>query len=130
MSEKIFKKTINKEDFYPVYLKTLNGQLALTNRELEVLVELCKLQAQYMNKEYSDEQLSKLVFSSSNRKSISTQLSISPYNFNNIIKTLKAKYVILPTDSKGYKINKSLFVPDSEEDYSITFKLKIQHDNR
>lgn len=130
MSEKIFKKTINKEDFYPVYLRTLNGQLALTNRELEVLVELCKLQAQYMNKEYSDEQLSKLVFSSSNRKSISTQLSISPYNFNNIIKTLKAKYVILPTDSKGYKINKSLFVSDSEEDYSITFKLKIQHDNR
>lgn len=130
MSEKIFKKTINKEDFYPVYLKTLNGQLALTNRELEVLVELCKLQAQYMNKEYSDEQLSKLVFSSSNRKSISTQLSISPYNFNNIIKTLKAKYVILPTNSKGYKINKSLFVSDSEEDYSITFKLKIQHDNR
>lgn len=127
MSEKIFKRKINKQDFYKVYLKTLNGHLSLTNRELEVLVELCKIQAQHINKEYSNEQLSKIVFSPSSRKSIRTQLSISPYNLNNIIKVLKAKNVILSIEN-NYTINPSLFVTDSGEQYSINFKIEIIHD--
>lgn len=122
MSEKILRKKVNKEDFYPIYLKTLNGQLSLTGRELEVLVELCKIQAQ--NIEIPQEQLSKLVLSTSSRKLVSSKLNISPYNLNNIIKILKGRKIILE-NNYGYLINNSLFVKDSDTNHIITFNIEI-----
>lgn len=126
MNEKTYRKRVNKEDFYYIYLKTLNGHLSLTNRELEVLVELCKLQNQNINKGYSDKQLAKQVFGASSRKLVRSHLNISPYNLNNIIKVLKTKRVLLDTED-GYKINPSLYVSDTE-DQQINFKIEIIHD--
>lgn len=126
MNNKVYKRKVNKQDFYYIYLKTLNGHLSLTNRELEVLVEICKIQAQNINKGYSDEQLSKIVFSTSSRKLMRSHLNISSFNLNNIIKVLKDKKILLDMDY-GYKINPNVFVSD-QEDQSINFKIEILHD--
>lgn len=116
MNERILKRKVDTENFYYIYLKTLNGHLSLTNRELGVLVELCKLQAKYDD--------SKLVFSSTSREAIRTQLNISPFNLNNIIKSLRSKKLII-TEDKKYYINPKIFVPNTDTEYSINFKIEV-----
>lgn len=128
MNEKTLKRKTTKDDFYSDYLKTMNGHLALTNRELEVLVELCKLQALTLDKDYSPEQLSKQILGSISRKEIRTKLGISPFNLNNIIKILKDKSIIKDTNGK-YSIHPMFFVPDTDNEYAINFKLEV-HESR
>lgn len=125
MNEKVLKRKVNKEDFYKVYLKSLNGFLDLTNREFEVLVELCNIQAQNLPLDYTPEQLSKIVFGPTSREIIRTKLSISPYNLNNIIKILKSKKVILITPNRLYYLNPQLYVPLTEQEYSVNYKFEI-----
>ena len=124
MNEKILKRKVEQEDFYLVYLKTLNGHLGLTNRELDVLVQLCKTQASFSDEGYSDEQLSKIVFSSGSRQLIREHLQISPFNLNNIIKVLRAKKILL-TVGKRYYINPRIFVSNKDKEYSINFKIEV-----
>lgn len=125
MNEKVLKRKVEEKDFYHVYLKTLNGHMALTNRELEVLVQLCKSQAKYLAAGYEDEKLSKILFSAISREEIRTLLDISPFNLNNIIKSLRTKGVLMTTNSKKYIINPKLFVPSTDKEYTVTFKIEV-----
>lgn len=125
MQEKILRKKVTKDSFYNSYLKCLNGYLNLTPRELEVLVELCNHQAQNLNINYSPEQLSKLVFGPSSREVIRTKLNISPYNLNNIIKILKGKGIILTTEDKYYILNSQLYIPLTDTEYQVNYKLEV-----
>lgn len=124
MNEKILKRKVEEKDFYYIYLKTLNGHLALTKRELAVLVELCKTQSKYQSQGYTDSKLSKLIFGSSSREEIRTTLDMSPFNLNNIIKSLKEKKILILED-KRYTINPRLFVSSTDKEYSINFKIEI-----
>jgi len=112
MNEKIFKRKIDKDNFYYVYFKTLNGHLSLTNRELAVLIELCKLQD------------SNRYFDKESREAIRVKLDISPFNLNNIIKSLKDQKMIMKED-KNYIINPRLYVSTTDNEYSINFKIEI-----
>lgn len=125
MNNKVLKRQVLKQDFYPTYLKALNGFLELTGREFEVLVELCKLQAQYLLLDYSEEQLSTIVFGPTSRKLIRTHLNISPYNLNNILKVLRDKHLILVNEDKSYRLNPQIFVNNTESEYSINYKFNI-----
>lgn len=125
MNEKVLKRKVEEKDFYSVYLKTLNGHMALTNRELEVLVELCKSQARYLSAGYDNEKLSKILFSAISREEMRTLLDMSPFNFNNIIKSLRTKGVLLTLSPKKYIINPRLFVPSTDKEYTITFKIEV-----
>lgn len=124
MNEKILKRNVEVKDFYYVYLKTLNGHLGLTNRELDVLVEFCKYQASYITEDKTDEEVSKYVFSTGVRQLIRETLQISPFNLNNIIKVLRKKSIFLTVDRKYY-INPRIFVLNTEKEYSINFKINI-----
>lgn len=125
MNNKVLKRQIKQADFYETYIKALNGFLELTGREFEVLVELCKLQAQYLLLEYSKEQLSTIVFGPTSRKLIRTKLSISPYNLNNILKVLRDKKLILVDEDKTYHLNPQIFVNNTETEYSINYKFNV-----
>lgn len=125
MNEKVLKRKVEEKDFYSVYLKTLNGHMSLTNRELEVLVQLCKSQAKYVSEGYDNEKLSKVLFSAISREEIRTLLNISPFNLNNVIKSLRTKGVLITLPTKKYIINPRLFVPSTDKEYTITFKIEI-----
>lgn len=124
MNEKVLKRKVDIDNFYPVYLKTLNGHLALTNRELEVLVELCTIKAKYLDQKLTENELAKLVLGKAAREELRSKLNISPFNLNNIIKSLKDKQVLLANGRK-YTINPRLFVPPTDKEYSINFKIEI-----
>lgn len=124
MIEKNLKRKVKKEDFYKAYIKCFNGFLNLTTREFEVLVEICNYQAQNISLNYSPEQLSKIVFGPTSREIIRTKLNISPYNLNNIIKTLKSKGIILIIDNHYY-LNQQIYVPLIDTEYAVNYKIEI-----
>jgi SOS-response transcriptional repressor LexA len=123
--EKILRKKIKKEELYSTYLQCLNGYLKLTNREFEVLVELCNLYAQNSSLNYTKEQLSKTVFGPTSREIIRTKLNISPFNLNNIIKILRNKNIIVSYED-NYYINPSILFPNTESEYNIQFKIEVE----
>lgn len=112
MNERILKRKVDIDNFYLIYLKTMNGHLSLTNRELAILIELCKLQDS--NKQFDKE----------SREDIRTRLEISSFNLNNIIKSLKDQKLITK-EGKDYVVNSRLFVPSTDKEYSINFKIEI-----
>lgn len=86
---------ISKDQFYRKYYQAINGILKLTNKELLILVNLS-------NRKYaglSDKEL----FSSKNRTSIAEELSISKFNFNNYIKAMTDRKILI-------RINKQLSI--------------------
>lgn len=124
MNEKILKRKVEQKDFYKVYLKTLNGHMNLTNRELDVLTELCKLQSKFIKEGYEDDKLSKMIFSSLSRETMRNTLEISSFNLNNIIKSLRDKQYI--TKISGVQvINPRVYVPDTDTTYVISFKIEL-----
>lgn len=125
MNEKILKRQVDRENFYHIYLKTLNGHLGLTKKELSVLVEFCKAQASVSKRNISDEEISKYIFSTKVRQLVRENLNISPFNLNNIIKTLRKKKLLITNASRSYMINPRIFVLDNEDEYSINFKIQI-----
>ncbi len=77
-----------------------------------------------MSLNYSPEQLSKIVFGPTSREIIRTKLNISPYNLNNIIKTLKSKGIILTIDNHYY-LNQQVYVPLTDTEYAVNYKFEI-----
>lgn len=128
MHEKILKRKVKRQDFYKVYLQSLNGYLSLTKRELEVLVGLCNIQAQQLDKNYTPELLSKVVFGPVSRELIRTHLNISPYNLNNIIKVLKGKGVIKTSEDDYYYLNPQLYIPLIDKEYLVQFNFEVISD--
>lgn len=125
MNEKILRRKVELDNFYKVYLKTLNGHMNLTNRELDVLTGLCKLQSKYTKEGYTDDKLSKMIFSPISREEIRNTIGISSFNLNNIIKSLRDKQYIVKVLNTQV-INPRIYVPDTEGLYSINFKIEIQ----
>jgi len=124
MKEKVFKKLVTSDEFYKFYYKSLNGILNLTNRELDVLTEISIIYNSFLIKDtYSDEELSKLAFGPASRLDIRKKLKISPFNLNNIIKTLKDKGIFIVDEQHNYKINTGLFV--LAQDYKVTFTFNL-----
>lgn len=129
MKDKVLKRRVTKENFYEMYYKALNGYLSLTPREFEILVGFCNIQAQHSNLDYTPEQLSKLIFGPTSREKIRTQLGISPYNLNNVLKVLKSKKIILTREDGTYYISPQIYVPLNETEYSVQFKFEVINDD-
>lgn len=124
MNEKILRRKVELKDFYKVYLKTLNGHMNLTNRELDVLTELCKLQSKYTKEGYTDNKLSKMIFSSLSREEIRTTLGISSFNLNNIMKSLRDKNYVTKIDNIQI-VHPRVYVPDTDSTYIVSFKIEL-----
>lgn len=105
----------NKNDFYKKYYQAINGILKLTNKELSILETLSTLKA----KGYTDKEL----FSSKTRSKIANDLGMSKFNFNNYIKTMADRNILIRNGRK-LSINNSIYV-DISNSSSIEFLIKL-----
>lgn len=126
MNDRILKRKVTKDNFYENYIKALNGYLKLTKREFEVLVGFCNIQAQNLDKGYTPELLSKVVFGLVSRELIRTQLNISPFNLNNVFKVLKRKGIIRTGENGLYYLSPQVYIPLTESEYSVQFKFELE----
>jgi hypothetical protein len=111
-------------ELYGVYFRVMNGVLKLTKKELEI-ASLIYNKFLEIKKDVSNPKIAnELLFSTRNRKEIREQLGMSVLLFNNYIKALKEKNIILVNDD-SLSVNPNLAVPTSKG-VSITFEINVR----
>jgi len=113
----IYSTTVSKDKFYPKYLRTVNGALKLSDKEILVLAEFMKHNEKYIKDP-------EIVFSSPIRKKVQIALNMSPANLNNYIQYLKNKNVIIDEEDM-IVINKMVIPKIVNNESSVTFNFKI-----
>lgn len=118
-------KTVSKADLYKEFLKSLNGILDLTDRELELLATLVDID---VNTPKLSE-LSKNVISTDNRKYIRRILGITPDNLSRYINKFKERgFLVKGKIEDEIMVNKALVPEIIGDRIQITIVLRINKD--
>jgi len=116
-------KTVSNSDLYEEYLKSLNGILGLTDRELELMATFCKLDVEYQKLPG----LSKNVANTINRKYILQNLKLTRDNLSRYIKRFKEAGLLQKGKVEDELIVNPILIPEIIGDriqISIILKLK------
>lgn len=97
-------KSIDKADLYQEFLKSLNGILGLTNREIELLVFMITMEIANSKIPEKDQN----VICSENRKQIHTSMKMGLDNLCRYLNKFKEKGIISKNKYGEYHINKAL----------------------
>lgn len=118
-------KTVSKADLHLEFLKSLNGILELTNREIQVLEALITLTVAQTKQ--NDEG----VTSTANRKILQRTLHISPDNLSRCLSGFKRKGILVyDRQIDEFIVNKAL-IPDVIGDrVQITIVLRLDKDDK
>lgn len=114
-------KTVSKDQLNYAFLKSLNGILNLTDRELELLTKLVELD---VNFDPSTGE-SKNVASTANRKLIKKELGITPDNLSRYLTKFKAEGLLLNGKVDDELVVNKILIPELIKDrVQITIILK------
>ena len=118
-------KTVSKDQLNYAFLKSLNGILNLTDRELELLTKLVELD---VNFDPSTGE-SKNVASTANRKLIKKELGITPDNLSRYIAKFKNQGILVGGKLEDeVMVNKALIPEIIGDRVQITIILKVNKD--
>lgn len=104
-------KTVDKKDLNYEFLKTLNGILGLTDRELELLAKLVELDINY-----NPALGYKNVANASNRKLIKKELGITPDNLCRYLTKFKEKGLLLKGKADDELYVNKILIPELVKD--------------
>ena len=111
----VYKIPINEDNFYLMFLSTINGVLKFSEKEILILNEFIHYENLYV-------QEPEIIFSTYTRKKIQTKLDISGSNLNNYIKSLKQKGAIKVINGIERVDEKIIpVIPTGENSFDITF---------
>ena len=114
-------KTVSKDQLNYAFLKSLNGILNLTDRELELLTKLVELD---VNFDPSTGE-SKNVASTANRKLIKKELGITPDNLSRYLTKFKTDGLLLNGKVDDELVVNKILIPELIKDrVQITIILK------
>ena len=115
-------KTVPKTDLYIEFLKSLNGILCLTDREIELMAVFIKLDIEYPRLPG----LSKNVANTINRKYIINSMHITRDNLSRYIKRFREKGLLVPGKVEDELTVNKIIIPEIIADrVQITIILKI-----
>lgn len=118
-------KPVKKADLYMEFLKSLNGILQLTNRELELLATFIDLDVNFSKLP----NVSKNVINSQNRKYIKATLGITPDNLSRYITKFKKQGILVDGKLEDEVIVNKALIPEIIGDrVQITIILKVNKD--
>lgn len=115
-------KTVPNTDLYIEFLKSLNGILGLTDREIELMAVFIKLDIEYPRLPG----LSKNVANTLNRKYIINSMHITRDNLSRYIKRFREKGLLVPGKVEDELMVNKILIPEIIADrVQITIILKI-----
>ena len=119
-------KTVNKDDLITEFLTSLNGILRLTDRELELMAELIRLDINY-NKLPNEH---KHIANRQNRKHIIQTLGITKDNLSRYIKAFKEKGILIAGPAEDeLSVNKALIPEIIGDRVQVTIIIRIHENN-
>lgn len=117
-------KTVTNNTLIFEFLRSLNGILNITNREMELLAKLVEMDMKY------DPSLleNKNVVSTKNRKIIMDQLKLTPDNLSRYIKRFKEKGILVKgkADDEIF-VNKALIPEIIKDRVQLTLIFKLNN---
>lgn len=120
-------KTIDKADLDKEFLKSLNGILDLTGRELQLLQELTDIQR---NAKRLPE-VNRNVIGTENRRYIVQKLKITPDNLSRYITKFKRCGILVKSRVQGeYQVNEALIPEIIGDRVQITIILKVSGNDK
>lgn|SRR5574344_110059 len=120
-------KTVNSDNLNYEFLRSLNGILKLTDRELELLTKLIEIDSKF------DPTLgySKNITSTENRKMIKKVLGITPDNLSRYLTKFKQEGLIVKGKSDDEMVVNKILMPEIIKDrVQLTIILKINDDEQ
>lgn len=115
-------KSVNKNDLVTEFLISLNGILRLTDRELELMAELIRLDLNY-NKQPNE---NKNIANKANRKHIINALGITKDNLSRYIKSFKQKGILVAGPAEDeLSVNKALIPEIIGDRVQVTIIIRI-----
>lgn len=115
--------TVDKKDFFKLWLTLIQPYLNLRNKEIEVLSKFLEYRYDISKRVSSDDEINYILFSTKIRKDIQGDLDITESSLNNILASLRKKGYIIDNN-----INKKL-IPNLNDDlnnfklvYNVNFK--------
>lgn len=120
-------KTVNSDNLNYEFLRSLNGILKLTDRELELLTKLIEIDSKF------DPTLgySKNITSTENRKMIKKVLGITPDNLSRYLTKFKQEGLIVKGKSDDEMVVNKILMPEIIKDrVQLTIILKINEDEQ
>ena len=118
-------KKVSETDQYKEFLKSLNGILDLTNRQLELLAKFIDLDINTPKLP----NISKNVISAENRKYIKRTLGITPDNLSRYIAKFKSQGILVKGEIEDeVKVNKVLIPEIIGDRVQITIILRLNKD--
>ena len=107
-------KSVNKNDLVTEFLISLNGILRLTDRELELMAELIRLD------------LNQNIANRANRKHIINTLGITKDNLSRYIKSFKQKGILVAGPAEDeLSVNKALIPEIIRDRVQVTIIIRI-----
>lgn len=115
--------TVDKKDFFKLWLTLIQPYLNLRNKEIEVLSKFLEYRYDISKRVSTDDEINYILFSTKIRKDIQGDLDITESSLNNILASLRKKGYIIDNN-----INKKL-IPNLNDDlnnfklvYNVNFK--------
>lgn len=108
--------TVDKKDFFKLWLTLIQPYLNLRNKEIEVLSKFLEYRYDISKRVSTDDEINYILFSTKIRKDIQGDLDITESSLNNILASLRKKGYIIDNN-----INKKL-IPNLNDDLN-NFKL-------
>ena len=118
-------KTVSRTDLYREFLRSLNGILKLTDRELELLTTFIDIDVNTPNRP----NVRKNVISTENRKYIKRTLGITPDNLSRYIAKFKQQGILRVGKADDEVMVSKALIPEIIGDrVQITIILKVNKD--
>lgn len=115
--------TIDKKDFFKLWLTLIQPYLKLRNKEIEVLSKFLEYRYDISKRVSGDEEINYILFSTKIKKDIQADLDISDHVLNNIVSALRKKKYI-----EGTSINKKLIpnIDDNIDNFKLVYNVNFK----
>ena len=122
-----FIKSVKRSKLYQEYIRSINGLLNLTEKEILVLTEIIQLDVSYVKLTG----IPKNVVNTVNRRYLISKLGISKENLSRMIRILKNKQLLIANSDSGEIIVNRALIPDIINDrIQVTMIIKIDKNNK
>lgn len=122
-----FIKSVKRSKLYQEYIRSINGLLNLTEKEILVLTEIIQLDVSYVKLTG----IPKNVVNAVNRRYLISKLGISKENLSRMIRILKNKQLLIANSDSGEIIVNRALIPDIINDrIQVTMIIKIDKNDK
>lgn len=122
-----FIKSVKRSKLYQEYIRSINGLLNLTEKEILVLTKIIQLDVSYVKLTG----IPKNVVNTVNRRYLISKLGISKENLSRMIRILKNKQLLIANSDSGEIIVNRALIPDIINDrIQVTMIIKIDKNDK